>query len=91
MYQQKIAKHLIEMNKIDFDGTFNTMTTNHANSEQRFFRFVDKNPMFNNNSQEAIYEYLVSLRKRKCEYQPQIDENHEIPSAIRFTDDALKG
>ena len=91
MYQQKIAKHLIELNKMDFDNTFNTMTTIHTNSERRFFHFVDKNPMFDDNSQEAIYEYLVSSRKHKFEYKPQIDENYEIPSASPLEDDVCKG
>jgi hypothetical protein len=91
MYQQRIAKHLIELNKMDFDSTFNTMAAIHTNSEQRFFRFVDKNPLFDSNSQEAIHEYLVSSRKRKFDYKSQIDENYEIPSVSIFTDDVCKG
>jgi len=90
MYQQKIAKHLIELNKMDFDNTFNTMTSLHTKSDKRFFRFVDKNPVFNDNSREAIYEYLVSSRKHAFDYKQQIDENYEMPSACLITDDVCK-
>jgi len=89
MYQQKIAKHLIESNKTDFDNAFNTMTQQ-TNAEKRFFRFVDKNPMFSNNSKEAIYDYLMSSRKRSFEYKPQMDENYDIPAVCLNPDDACK-
>lgn len=91
MYQQKIAKHLIELNKMEFDNTFNTLTMRKKNSEKQFFHFVDKNPMFSDNSKEAIYEYLVSFRKRQFEYKPHIDENYEVPASCLHTDDACKG
>ncbi len=89
MYQQKNAKHLIESNNTDFDSAFNTMTMQ-TNAENRFFRFVDKNPMFSNNSKEAIYDYLLSSRKRPFEYKPHTDENYDVPTVCLHPDDACK-
>lgn len=90
MYKQKIAKHLIELNKKDFDDTFNTMTSLLTNSGNRFFHFIDKNPLFEDNSKEAIYAYLVSSRKRRYAYKQQSDENYDIPAVCMLTDDACK-
>ena len=91
MDQQKIAKHLIELHKTEFKNTLNTMTTHHVNSDRLFFRFVDKNPLLGNNSQDAIYEYLVSSRKQQFIYRPQVDESYEIPEIYLCTNDARKG
>ncbi len=87
-----MAKHLIDLNNTDFVNTFNTMTmtTPPTQSNRGFFRFVDKNPLFADNSQEAVYEYLISSRKHKLAYKTQIDESFETPPTPPLTNDTLK-
>ena len=91
MDQQKIAKHLIELNETYLDCTINTMTKLQADTQERFFRFVDKNPLFANNSADAIYAYLVSSRKRQYGYKPQVDDHQEILASYFISDHAHKG
>lgn len=91
MDQQKIAKHLIDLNEMHLDCNTNTVSALHVDSEQRFFRFVDKSPLLSDNTIDAIYESLVSTRKYKYEYRSMIDENHDIPAGCFISYPAHKG
>ncbi len=91
MDQQKIAKHLIELNETYLDGTVSTVSALHVDSQRRFFGFVDKNPVFCNNSKHAIYDFLVSSRKHKYEYRFPADEKQDEPSRYFVSCHARKG
>lgn len=74
MDQKKIAKQSMELNKTTFVHMFNTMTPPQSNPEKIFFRFVDKNPLFPDNSKEAIHEYVLASRKRRSDFKSHFDE-----------------
>jgi hypothetical protein len=80
MDHRKIAKQLMELHKTAFDNTFNTMTILQDNSERLFFRFVDKNPLFPNNSTEAVHEYILTSHKRRSDFKTHVDETYETVS-----------
>ena len=90
MNQQKIVKHLIELNETQADCGITTVSLFQDDSEKRFFSFVDKNPLFTDNTIDAVYEYLTASRKRHYEYHAIVDENPEVPSGYLDPDYAHK-
>ncbi len=46
-------------------------------SEEFFFRFVDKNPLFRNNTKGAIKEFILNLHKRKSTFNAHDDDDYE--------------
>lgn len=77
MDHKKIAKQLMGMNKTTFDNTFNPTTMLQDDSERLFFHFVDKNPLFPNNSEDAINEYILASRKRRSDFKSHFAEGYE--------------
>jgi len=77
MDHKKIAKQLMELHQTAFNNPFNPVALSQDNSEKNFFRFVDKNPLFPDNSKDAIQEYLVTSRKRRSDCKPHCDEGCE--------------
>lgn len=77
MNHKKIAKQLMEVNKTTLDNTFATMTMPQDNPEKIFFRFVDKNPLFPDNSKDAIREYILASHKRRSDFKLHCDEGYE--------------
>ena len=75
MDHNKITKQLLEMNKTAFDNTFSSMTILQDNSERIFFRFVEKNPLFTDNSRNAATEYIQASRKRRTDLKSHLDES----------------
>jgi hypothetical protein len=64
MDRQRIAKHWIESNEMDFSSASVPMTLPQNDAESLFYRFVDKNPLFSDNSGEAVIQYLLASRKQ---------------------------
>ncbi len=77
MDHKKTAKQLTGLNKSVLDNTFNTIEIPPDHSEQIFFRFVDKNPLFPDNSKDAIQEYILDSRKRRSDFKSHFDKGHE--------------
>ena len=77
MNYKKIAKHLTETNKTTFNNTFNAAKMLQDNSQRIFFHFVDKNPLFQNNSKDAIHEYIRDSRRKRAGFKPYFDEGYE--------------
>lgn len=46
-----------------------------GSTEKIFFHFVDKNPLFQDNSPEAICELILASGKRECAFKPHFDKN----------------
>lgn len=67
MNHKKIAKQLRKTNKTAIGNSFNASTTPQDNSERIFFLFVDKNPLFPNNSWQAINEYILASHRRRSD------------------------
>ena len=83
MDHKKIANQLMELNTTVFHNTFNTMTRRDDNPEKFFFSFIDKNPLFQDNSKEAIHEYILASHKRRFDLKTHVDkENEKIPDYL---------
>ena len=78
MEQKKIAKHVMGLNQTAFNRSFNTMTRQQSISEELFFRFVDKNPLFADNSKNAIRDVILSPRQTRSEFTSLFDEDYEM-------------
>jgi len=78
MEQRKIAKHVNQLNQTAFNQSFHTMTQEQSTSEKFFFRFVDKNPLFTDNSKNAIREAILSPRKTRSEFKSFFDEDYDM-------------
>jgi hypothetical protein len=48
--------------------------------KRRFFRFVDKNPLFRTNTKATIQEYILSTRRARCVYKPHLEGSCESPA-----------
>ena len=75
MNHGKILLQMIELHKTAFDNSFKTITTVQDRTENIFFRFVDKNPLFSDNSRKSINGYLSTYRKGRIDFKNSIDEN----------------
>jgi len=73
MDHKKIAKQLMELHQTAFNNPFNMIALNQDHSEKNFFRFVDKNPLFPDNSKDAIQKYLVTSCKRRSDFKSHCD------------------
>ncbi len=80
MDRQRIAKHLIESSEMSIDDRVTSMTPPQNNSEKQFFRFVDKNPFFEDNHLESVNKYLLTSRKKRHIVQSTGDESYELLS-----------
>ena len=69
MDHKNTAKPLTESGKLVLDRLCNTM----AAKQEIFFSFVDKNPLFANNSPEAIHDYLLTSSQRQSGFKPHFD------------------
>jgi hypothetical protein len=81
MDRQKIAKHVIESSKTSIDDSATSITSFYSDSAKQFFRFVDKNPFFEDNSTKCINKFLLASRKKRHIASSSGDENHERFSA----------
>lgn len=77
MEQRKIATQLTELNQAVFNNPFITIMPRAHNPEKSFFRFVDKNPLFSDNSKNAIHEIILVPRKTRPDFKPHFDEDYE--------------
>ena len=77
MDHKKIVRQLIDPSKTDLDNTFSTITLPADNPEKAFFCFVDKNPLFPDNSEDAIHEYILASRKRRSDVKSHCDAGYE--------------
>ena len=90
MNQQKIAKHLIELNEAHVESSISAASMFQSDSEKCFFRFVDKNPLFIDNSPDAVYEYLAASRRLHHQYHDIADENPEVTARYFCSDHSHK-
>lgn len=77
MNHSKILIQMMEIHKTAFDNSFKTLTTVQDNSEKVFFRFVDKNPLFSDNSRKSINDYLSAYRKGRVDFKNSVDESYK--------------
>lgn len=63
--------------KTTLDNTYAMMTMPQDNPEKIFFRFVDKNPLFPDNSKDAIREYILASRKRRSDFKSHWNDGYE--------------
>jgi len=77
MDHKKIAKQLTGSNKSVSDTAFSTIMMPPDHSEQIFFRFVDKNPLFPDNSKDAIQEFILDSHKRRSDFKSHFDQGHK--------------
>lgn len=77
MEQRKIAKQAMELSQAAFYNPLITIVPKESNPEKYFFRFVDKNPLFTDNSKNAVCEVILSLRKTQSDFKSHSDEEHE--------------
>lgn len=75
MDHKRIAKQLMEFDETVFEEASCTMTPPQDKSEIVFFRFVDKNPLYPDNSKEAIQAYIRASRKRRYDFKTHFDED----------------
>lgn len=80
MDRQRIAKHMIESSEMAFNDMMNAMTSSQSDAEKLFFSFVDKNPLFENNSLESVNKYLLASRKKRHIAKTPDDESCEYLS-----------
>lgn len=78
MEQRKIAKHVAQLNQAVINRSFNAATREQNTPENYFFRFVDKNPLFADNSKNAIREVILSSRKTRSEFCSFFDEDYDM-------------
>lgn len=77
MNHKVIAKRLTELKKTSRDSNLDAMSFEQDQPDKIFFRFVDKNPLFLDNTKGAIQNYILSTHKIRCTYKPHRDESHE--------------
>ncbi|PKN19851.1 MAG: hypothetical protein CVU71_05650 [Deltaproteobacteria bacterium HGW-Deltaproteobacteria-6] len=83
MDHKKTAKQLMDLNTTVFHSTSNTTALRKETPESFFFSFIDKNPLFQDNSKEAIHEYLLASHKRRFAFQTHVDEgNEKVPDYL---------
>jgi len=80
MDQKNTVKPLTESGKSVLDRPCHMM----AAKQEIFFSFVDKNPLFANNSREAIHDYLLTSSQRQSGFKPHFDGDgdqmtHHLP------------
>lgn len=78
MEPRKIAKHMTQLKQTAFNQSFNIRTREQNTPENVFFRFVDKNPLFTDNSKNAIREAILSPRKTRSEFKSHVDEDYDM-------------
>jgi hypothetical protein len=77
MNNSKILIQMMEIHKTAFENSFKTLTTVQDSSEKVFFRFVDKNPLFSDNSRKSISDYLSTCRKGRVDFKNSVDESYK--------------
>lgn len=77
MYRQRRAKHAIQPSKTSIEESVASMTSSQNDSAKQFFRFVDKNPFFEDNSTKCINKFLLASHKNRHISHSLGDESYE--------------
>ncbi|MEE9911611.1 MAG: hypothetical protein K4571_07790 [Deltaproteobacteria bacterium] len=69
MDRKTIAKQLMQFNGSDRDKTLVSIALPQDHSEKSFFSFVDKNPLFPDNSADAVHEFILTSHRRRSDFK----------------------
>ncbi len=77
MYSKEIMKQLRDLNKNIFDNAFKTMTFFIDQTENNFFRLLEKSPFVSDEGKKIINEWGETYKKNREYFKAYANENYK--------------
>jgi hypothetical protein len=68
--EKKIVRHIASLNQAAFSFLPDATTQHQYSTEKHFFNFIDKNPLFADNSANSMRAVILATRKTRSSFSP---------------------
>ncbi len=86
----RLAKQMIEFNKISFDNTYSAMLMFQEQAEKMVRAFIDQSPWLPAEGKKILDEWIMTFKKGREEYKKSVDESFKKVEAY-FNSQAKTG